>query len=555
MRDDSPWMRSLARVMGEWSAANHPVAEDQTAVALELEPYFERLLEANQRGETGSLIEGTADLPEAVLRSPFVEVIGDYAFLPREVHYLSAIARRLVNTAIRQPYGVASTADGTVLSADQVSAVAGILENRVSLVSGGPGTGKTFTICCALATLLRANLVSPVDVVFTAPTGKAVNRLKASLAKALPAFGMAESAETILNNCQTIHRLLGATAHGQFRRDHEHPVFAKTVIVDEASMIDLELLYRLLDAIDGGARIIIAGDHHQLFPINPGPVFSSLCFSFAQESPHVELPYMATLETPHRHASGRELAALLGAIRERNAEAAAAQLATRTDEVLLIDPDETEDWRERLRDLVGDGFAGFSGETSVEAMLARQQDFRILTTSNRGPLGVDALNRFCAEALGRAAEGSADAPALGTPVMALQNRYDLDIFNGDSGVVTMDAATRQPRLAFAGAEGPAYVAPTRLRWTAAYAITVHKSQGSEYDTVVAILEDSPRMPLDRQLLYTAFSRARNRLIIIGKQADLVAAIGREPRSVEAMNTALHTLLLKQIRNSAIQEES
>ncbi len=377
------------------------------------------------------------------------------------------------------------------LSDEQRDAVMTLLGARIAVLTGGPGVGKTTVLRSLVAIWRRAGL----RVALACPTGRAAKRLEEVTGAA----------------AATIHRLLRFDGKKRaFSHDADHPLEADVLVIDEVSMLDLPLFLHLLRALPRGCRLLLVGDADQLPSVGPGSVLGDLIGSAA-------VP-VARLTRVFRQATRSGIVPLAHAIlqgeipdlpRDRGAD------------LFFVETDDPESGAEVIRELV-------LRELPRRAGISGPQDIQVLAPMHRGPAGTRELNRVVAEALG------ADRPALsfgdevfrrGDRIMQVRNDYDRELFNGDMGwVVDLQA---EEEVLIADFDGRRHEFKKRQLGDLqpAWAISVHKSQGGEYPAVVLPIFGQHWMMLQRQVLYTAVTRARRVLVIVGSRRALARAIG------------------------------
>ncbi len=429
----------------------------------------------------------------------------------------------------------------------QKAAAAAAVLNRLTVISGGPGTGKTTTVVKLLAAL---TLLQPdIRIALAAPTGKAAARMVEAirLAKVKLPLDMLQLA-TLPDTAQTLHRLLGARPDSpSFRHDRENPLPYDTLVVDEASMIDLALLTRLVAALPPTARLILLGDKDQLASVEAGAAFADLCAGTGVSAAAAKRLAMATgmpippqpgqsrmgdsvvlLRHSYRFDTNSGIGALARAANAGNSEAALNLLDTGHAD-LGWHPGHFADHAEALADHVATALQPYwQAVTTADPVTAFQQfgRFRLLTAHRDGEAGVSGLNRLVEARLVK--RRGREAWYAGRPVLITANDYGLRLYNGDIGIALQTAEGL--RVYFERDGDFAAFAPQRLPpYETAYAMTVHKSQGSEFDTVALVLPDSDSPVLTRNLVYTALTRARRRAEIWGPATVLAKALATATR--------------------------
>lgn len=391
----------------------------------------------------------------------------------------------------------------------QQRALACALLRRLTVLSGGPGTGKTTTLARLVVAFARA--VPQARIAYAAPTGKAAARLAQSLGAQLAALDPSGALRARLPAAgQTVHRLLGPRVDDPGCAPM--PLDEDLVIVDEASMLDIELSSRLLESIGPGARLVLAGDRDQLASVEAGAVFADLCAA--------PLGGVVVLERNYRQQDAPDIGALAAAIRARAADAGAAidwpaTIALAAPEPAAIVEEALHAWR--------DAFDAVVAGAGPQQVLAAYDRHRVLAAMREGPLGVDALNAAIAMRARRLAAGTGSPDwYAGRLAMVTKNEPGLGLFNGDVGVCLphRQGGARDADLVVAF-DGPAGVRlfPV-LQMPAcqdAWALTVHKSQGSEFESVALVPAPAGHPLATRELVYTGVTRARRRLSVWGSR--------------------------------------
>ncbi len=407
-------------------------------------------------------------------------------------------------------------------------AVAVAATRRTSVITGGPGTGKTYTVA-RLLTVLRA--VSPdTRVALAAPTGKAAARL----AEEVAAHGVALPA-------RTLHRLLGwrPDSTSRFRHDAQNRLPYDVVVVDECSMVSLTIMSRLLEAVRPDSRLVLVGDADQLTSVEAGAVLADLVARPAAGPAGPELSELVPddlvgadsaelaagvvrLDRGHRFSGG--IADLADAVRAGDATTVLDVLRSGRADVSFHPP---SDLAAVEADVTGSGQAVIAAAVAgdIDGALAALAEHRLLCAHRHGPFGVAAWDRRAREwVTGRPAEGP--GWYAGQPLLVTANDYDLGVWNGDTGVVLADGDG--VIAAFDRPGAPIRLHPSRLAAVqTVYAMTIHRAQGSQYNRVSVVLPDQASALLSRELLYTAVTRAADQVRVVGTEESVRAAVERQ----------------------------
>lgn len=416
----------------------------------------------------------------------------------------------------------------------QALAAAMALRHRLLLITGGPGTGKTTTVARLLATLVSASdghHATPLRLALAAPTGRAAARLGEAIDHVLREDVAADRvdaaiADLVPRQARTLHRLLGwQPGRVAFRHDAENPLPFDVIVVDEASMIDLPLMAKLVAAVPPDATLVLLGDPDQLPAVEAGDVLGGLCAACgdglalrAQDAEFISTALDMTV--PVQESSAPLAGARVHLLRGwRQADVSVlrdlAQAMQQGDRDTVIARLRSDDpglaWRhgdaaalaELMQRDVLPAFEAIRDADDPQQSLQRASSLRVLTALRRGPFGAEHWNAWCAAELG------ARVPYFhGRLLMIAANSERHGLYNGDLGVVWRDERG-DAAVWFDTAHGLHAWRPAQLpAHASAYATTVHKAQGSEFDRIVLILPDADSRVLSRELLYTALTRAR-----------------------------------------------
>ncbi len=446
---------------------------------------------------------------------------------------------------------------------DQRLAAATAVLRGLTVVAGGPGTGKTTTVARVLALLYEQAAAAgerPPLVALAAPTGKAAARLEEAVHQEAAGLDIGNDARAWLLglSASTLHRLLGwqPGRRSRFRHDRANRLPFAAVVVDETSMVPLTLMARLVEAVRPGARLVLVGDPDQLASVEAGAVLGDIVGSAAgglllrpparaavaevtgHEVPASDPPPAAAvadgvvvLRRVHRFAGA--IAELASAVQRGHADQAIAVLAGSHDDVVWLPADAGgADALGPVREAVvaaGRAVTDAARAGQGREALAALGGFRLLCGHRRGPYGVSWWTEQVERWLAAGVEGFAAGAGwyVGRPVLVTENDYGLQLYNGDTGVVVAGAAGGPARAVFERRGELLQLSPQRLGAVdTVYAMTVHKAQGSQFDEVAVVLPDETSPILTRELLYTAVTRARRRLILAGAEATVRAAVER-----------------------------
>jgi exodeoxyribonuclease V alpha subunit len=445
-----------------------------------------------------------------------------------------------------------------------------------SVITGGPGTGKTFTITKVLALLLEQAPGQMFQIYLAAPTGKAAARLKESLEQAKERLNCDGSIKAAIpSEVSTIHRMLKPiTGSPYFRHDLDNPLMADVVVVDEASMVDLALMTKLIQAIPQKARLILIGDKDQLASVEAGSVLGDICdrdvmhgFSTSLMDRIKKITGEAVdqvvqtsdegsglqdsiiiLKKSYRFAPGSGIGGLSRAVNSADPETAFAMLENPDDNSL--------NWQQlkanrnliaALSQQIISGYQSYLKTKDPVEALHRLGRFKILCALNIGPLGVQAVNKLAEQVLSRQNLIQMDPLAqtpwyAGRPVLITRNNYQLGLFNGDIGIAMQEADSKNRELFVYFPEDTGGVRRFQTyqlpEHETVYAMTVHKSQGSEFDEVLFILPDRDFPILTRELIYTALTRAKKKISIWGTRSIMRNAVIRKIKRTSGLREAL-----------------
>jgi exodeoxyribonuclease V alpha subunit len=384
---------------------------------------------------------------------------------------------------------------------------------RLQVIAGGPGTGKTTRVAHIVSELMGQ--ASPL-VALAAPTGKAAVRLQEAVHE--------QSAELTGLRAVTLHRLLGwrPGSHSRFAHHRGNRLPHDVVIVDETSMVSLSLMARLVEAVRPDARLILVGDPGQLTSIEAGVVLGDIVGTG-------ERPGIVVLDRVHRFGGG--IAKLADAIRRGDGSEAVSALQGAPGEItwLPVDVHQSEAGLGLVRDravAAGLEVATAARQGAAGDALRALGRFRLLCAHRRGPHGVSEWTTRVQGWLAPDIDDIEQRDYVGRPLLVTENDYELGLYNGDTGVIVTDP-DGHPTAVFERGRELLHFSPLRLGAVdTVYAMTIHKSQGSQFDTAAVLLPAVDSRLLTRELLYTAVTRARSELILVGTEEAVRHAVAR-----------------------------
>lgn len=531
-------------------------------------------------------------------------------YLARYWFYQQRLARNLADRIAADDYHVDETrlADDinrlfpdrdSEKGSDQAVAAANAVDRRLSIITGGPGTGKTTSVAKMLALRLLQHdpNIEPLKILLMAPTGKAAQRLSESLGRAAARIDVVPAIQEQLENVETgtIHRLLKWTPlppeqGGPFRHSSEFPLEVDVVVIDEASMVDLGLMWHLFEALPETCQVIVMGDRDQLASVEAGGVLADLCGNVSDSRSSFLVPtrcrlieqrtgvklkqgqsdtndldgIVVNLRYSHRFAAASSLAELASAVRRGDADTAIEILLSADEEQMAwVKPNDTQaDFLSVLKPAL-DGYEeylevlGSNPQGSIDVLRALNR-FRILCAHRRGRWGDANVNRSIVEGLAdRGLLRAGPRHYFGQPVIIQQNTPKHKLYNGDVGVVVRADDNSGLAVLFEDAKVlhgyrriPASILPESKT---CFSMTIHKSQGSEFHNVMMILPAHESPILTRELLYTGITRVcdetdrttserrSGRLWIIASEHVLRTAIEKKIRRTSGLRDAVESM--------------
>lgn len=525
------------------------IASDDLPRGIELEPWRQSLLENRVVGTAGDETPLILDDNRLYLNRYWRYESRVAELISARLQTLPELGTETLRWQLRRLFP--DLARESVLNS-QALAVALAAMRRFVVISGGPGTGKTTTVIKILALLLSQQ--PDLRIKLAAPTGKAAARLMQAIQSGKDDAIIDSSLKDLIpQQASTIHRLLGYS-NNRFRHSASNPLALDCLVIDEASMLDLTLTYRILEALPAQARIILLGDRDQLASVAAGNVLGditghghSIGYSASQRQalaavldcaeqdfPQIEstrpiADSVALLTYSFRFSQDSDIGLLANLINQGKA-AAAVELLKQSNSGLSWQTAPEKSGQTSIPGWVMESLAMVANSETILQALEEFERTRVLCAVHKGPYGVDQINRLITERLHPQVFSSTDN-YHGKPILITANDYELNLFNGDTGLLWRDE-NGELLACFRDEDNnirslPIYSLP---RHVTAWAMTVHKSQGSEFESVFVILPDNEDSAVaTRELLYTGVTRARRKLLIQSSEKVFTAACAKLTR--------------------------
>ncbi|WP_445666084.1 exodeoxyribonuclease V subunit alpha [Fodinibius sp. AD559] len=539
--------------------AGEPIFDDErvetTLKAPALDPWRLALAECSAVGKPGDY-------------KPLILDDGDRLYMHKLWHYERTLAKELIERSRRQDDNIDESllrdglsrlfSDSSQKQDWQQVAAATSIRNNLSIISGGPGTGKTSTVVRVLALILEQyqDRDKKLHIALAAPTGKAAARLQDSIISAKEGLDVSkEIREAIPEKAQTLHQLLGARRYSsEFKYNADNPIPYDLVVVDEASMVDQALMSKLVEALLDDTRLLLLGDKDQLASVEAGSVLGDICdmdgnqFSenytdwlntlslnisdeFVVDDPRSLTDNITLLTKSYRFSSDSGIARLSKEINDGNVDRTLSLLeSTDIEDAIFESIVDSGELESVLEQKIPKYFQDILESENPREAVEKFNQFGILAAHRKGPWGIVHLNKLVEDIL----QDHSIIPKYaqwypGKPVIINTNDYTLELFNGDTGVCFPDQ-NGDLKIFFKNEGEVRGIMPSRLpTHNTAYALTVHKSQGSEFYEVMLVLPRTISKVVNRELLYTAITRARTKITIMGEKPTLRKGIQKKIR--------------------------
>jgi exodeoxyribonuclease V alpha subunit len=415
------------------------------------------------------------------------------------------------------------------------------------VISGGPGTGKTTTLVKIIAVLLELEYPDNLNIKICAPTGKAASRLGDAISSLSAELEIAKDIRALIpDKARTIHRLLKYNPESGFFYNRENRLRADVMIVDEASMIDLKLMNDLCSALEDDCRLILSGDRFQLASVSPGSVFGDICKrgekiwysenylnflgkffeknllkEFFSESKRSFADSITELKKNYRFGANSGIAELAKSIKNCDAENAFNVLnSDEFKDVVFIETGSEKELKQLIYDFTDNYYFSILKSADPEEAFEKFSEFMILSPLKQGSFGVNKINEIVENRLFQENEKSESFLWYnGKPVMINSNDYRNNLFNGDIGICIDIKGSKNRKIYFQSDKGGFQeFHPSLLNnYDSVFSMSVHKSQGSEFDNILLVLPEHYSEVLSRELIYTAVTRARKKVFICGRK--------------------------------------
>lgn len=455
----------------------------------------------------------------------------------------------------------------------QMLAALSALLNNFTVITGGPGTGKTTTVTKILALFAEQNIAYKKKIVLAAPTGKAANRLSESIKKAKAELRInSEIAELIPEDVLTIHRLLGTSpAKASCYYNADNKLHLDLLVVDEASMIDLAMMSKLMQALPDNAQIILLGDMNQLASVESGSILADICatglgskysserslllkqqFGFeyqdlGKQNNHPLGDRVVHLKKSYRFDDDSGIGMLAGATNEGDVESFFQAFSCDKFSDISWSSVDSAALRQSIGAIDIEPYKHYMQSKDAEQALERMTRFQILSPVRDGVFGVNNLNKLIKERLQRSGLIYGNSSYFhGQPIMVIENSYKSGLYNGDVGIIWNEDGELKGYFPMPEGGTKRFSLAKLPAFETVFAMTVHKSQGSEFDNVLVVFPDQYVEHLTKELLYTAITRAKKAVSIFGEEKALKKAISTKVNRSSLLKRELMGKIAKQM---------